>query len=135
MDNLKDRIDLESLVGPHIITGCECDTTQVLEWGERYVSAGCLRFIMDGQIYEAIENPDDGYRSSLEGLHIADDGVTVANVFDPIEVLGVYRDRGKYGGTDDVLELRRVTDGSILIEIGTADINDYYPGCVMAYNP
>lgn len=137
MENIKDSIDLKSLVGEHVLSGCDCTTEQVKDWGETHVSAGVMRFVMDGKTYEAIEDPDDGYRSSLEGLHIAPDGTVVQNTFESLSVVATHRVRGddKYGGEDDVLEIRVAKTGHLIIAIGTEDIDDYYPGCVMSFTP
>lgn len=134
MDNIKDSIDLVTLVGEHILFGCDCSTEQVKDWGEIYVSAGVMRFNMDGKVYEAIENPDDGYRSTLEGLHIPDTGVVVQNMFAPTAVIAVHQSQS-HSSMDDILELRNAKTGKVIIKIGTSDINDYYPGCVMEFNP
>jgi len=133
-DSIKEPINLEFLVGEHILSGCDIDTEQVLDWGETHVSAGIIRFVLDDKIYEAVENPDDGYRSSLEGLQLAEESVNVSNTFDPIKVLAVHRSKGNYGNSDDVLELRRISDGVLILEVGTESCDDYYPGCVMNFN-
>lgn len=135
MNNIKDAIELSSLVGEHLLSGCDCTTEQVLDYGETHVSAGVMRFVLDGKVYEAIEDPEDGYRSSLEGLQLAE-GKTVENMFPAIKVMGVHRTERKHDyGTenDDVLELRD-ENGKTILEVGTSDIDDYYPGCVMNFD-
>lgn len=136
MQNIKEAIDLKTLVGTHTLSGCDCATEQVVDWGERYISAGVLRFVLDGVTYEAIENPDDGYRSSLEGLHLAPDGKVVENTFSPLTVNAIYHDFQMLGDSRrecDILEFQDL-HGKTIIEIGTIDIDDYYPGCIMVFN-
>lgn len=130
-----DTIDLKTLVGPHTLSGCDIATEQIKDWGEMYVSSGVIRFILDEKTYAAVEDPDDGYRSSLRYLHLSD--AAVENQFPPVEVYARHRDRvrSEYGGSSDVLEIYNPSTGKIILEIGTDDEDDYYPGCVMGYYP
>lgn len=126
--------ELSDLTGKHWLTGCDSTETTVQdEWGSE--SADVLNFVLDGVTYSAIENPDDGYRSMLGELKVSDAKLT--NMFPACEVIGSLRTKNssEYGGEDDVLELRDVATGKLVLEVGTENIDDYYPGFVAAFHP
>jgi len=101
-----------------------------------------MRFRLDGKCFIAAEDPDDGYRSAMRDLVISYDA-KMKNVFEPLRVLGRHRTKspidleGEYdlGGKDDVLELVDVVTGKIVIEVGTTEVEDYYPGYVASFHP
>lgn len=45
------------------------------------------------------------------------------------------RTKGEYSGTDDVLELLDVANGKLILEVGTSNVDDYYPGFVATWTP
>lgn len=96
-------------------------------------------FKLDGTIYEAIEDKDDGYRSCLESVIV----VKGKKIFFPnpvatVKVVKVPTDyKNSYGGTDsqDIHELIDVSDGHIWLRVGTDNTDDYYPYFVFDYFP
>lgn len=133
MTEERKSIDLESLAGEHLLSGVDGDTIQVQKWTDCTEPAEVLRFVLDGVIYEGIESPGDGYRNSMEGLYVTE--TPVRNVFAPIKVVGRYRNKGEYSGTDDVLELIDAANGKVVLEIGTDNVDDYYPGFCAHWHP
>jgi hypothetical protein len=135
MSDERQNIDLKTLVGEHELSGVDGDTIQVKRWysGDETEPAEALRFVLDGVTYEGIESPDDGYRNSMEGLYVTE--TPVRNAFAPVRVVGRYRDKGEYSGTDDVLELIDVANGAVILEIGTENVDDYYPGFCAHWHP
>src|SRR5689334_8852233 len=95
------EVTFDSLVGEHLLDAV--DTLN--ERRERYGSledCECIRFRLDGKVYTAIEDPVDGYRSSMEKLIVSNE--TVRNVFPPVRVLARVRGGDRHQ-TDDILEL------------------------------
>jgi len=134
MTDERPSIDLESLVGEHLLSGVDGDTIQIKRWyGDSTEPAEVLRFILDGVTYEGIEDPSDSYRSSMQGLFLTD--TPVKNTFNPVKVVGRYRKKGAYSGTDDVLELIDAANGKVILEVGTENVDDYYPGFCAHWRP
>lgn len=125
-------VALGSLVGEHVLDAVDESTEEIERW-QRYESSNCLRFRLDGKVYAAIENPDDGYRSNLDKLvHFPD--AKMSNVFPPVRVLGRLRTDTSYGSAE-VLQLLHVTNGEVILEVGTDNTDDYYPSFVASWCP
>ena len=126
-------IELTDLVGKHTLDAVDFDTNSIKTWGDRFEDCQVCRFRLDGIVYSAIEDPGDGYRSSMRELAVTEDAMT--NVFPPVEVLGRHRTKGHYSGEDDVLELIDTVTGNVVLEVGTDNVDDYYPGFVASFHP
>lgn len=94
--------------------------------------AEVVTFILDGITCQIQEDPSDGYRSSAGPITVVED--KVKNTFAAVEVMATHRSGGR-NETDDILELRRVKDAAIILEIGTSNLDDYYPSYVCNYTP
>lgn len=129
-------IDLETFVGEHQLSGAEYDTLQVPRWyGEDETEpAEAIRFVLDGVTYEAVEDPGDGYRNSMKACYVGGTA-PVKNTFAPIKVVGRWRTKGEYSGVDEVLELIDAANGKVILEVGTSNIDDYYPSFEAAWHP
>jgi len=127
-------IDLESFIGPHELSGAYFDATSCPEYqgSDAMVECQVLRFTLDGTHYEAVECPEDEYRSSLR--HISETDVVPCNSFEAVKVIGEMRIKTEHG-EDCVLVLKNPVSGKPVIEIGTADVDDYYPGFVAYFHP
>lgn len=127
-------IELNTLVGEHILTGVDHEQVRIVDaGGYDYEDATMLRFVLDGQIYVATEDPNDGYRSSLRSLLIVD-GPPVANMFAPVRVF--VREAGsdrEY--VNDYLEFIDANNGKTILEVGTDNADDYYPSFVGRFWP
>lgn len=126
-------MELKELVGEHILDAVDFSNEQVKTWGDSFKACQVVRFRLDGKVYIATEDPDDGYRSSMEDLTVGDWQMT--NIFPALRVIGRYRTKGSYSGTDDVLELVDVGTGNTVLEVGTENVDDYYPGFVASFHP
>lgn len=128
-------LELNSFIGAHELSGAFFDS--ICE--EAYKSAGyeeekqVLRFTLDGINFEAVEDPSDGYRSGLGCVRHTQH--QPENRFAPIKVEGKMKTVGEYGGKDDILQFISIKSGKPVLEIGTADIDDYYPGFVAIFAP
>lgn len=84
-------------------------------------------FTLNGTTYEAVCDEDDGYRSYLECLKIVD---TIPKQYD-VPVLIVYVDDAH----DTRIEITDVRNGELVLEVGTKDLDDYYPSYLFRYTP
>ena len=88
----------------------------------------------DGVVYTAVEDPSDGYRSSMEKLFVSPND-DVRNVFPPCRVLARKKPDDRWGGKNDTLELIDIATGKVVMEVGTDNSDDYYPSFVSAFWP
>src|SRR3990167_2940722 len=96
----------------------------------------CINFVLDGKTYTAIEDPQDGYRSSLDKIIVSDH--KVENVFTPVEVVVSHiKDKGNKYNTNNcwILRFTDTTNGKVVLEVGTDDTDDYYPTFVSDWMP
>jgi hypothetical protein len=127
-------IDLESLVGEHVLDAVDTESAQVKTWGDSFESAEVIRFRLDGIVYTAVEDPDDGYRSSMDKIFISDD--PMRNVFTPCKVLARMDTEARdYGGKNETLELLDTVTGKVVLRVGTDNSDDYYPWFVAEWIP
>jgi hypothetical protein len=135
IDKIETEIDMQSLVGKRLLSGVDESEISVKQYGDRFENCQCINFILDGVTYTAIENPDDGYRSSMDKIIVS--GTKVTNTFAPIEVLVSYRDKteGSYKGNCEILDFADTKNGKRVMEIGTDDSDDYYPSFVANWSP
>jgi hypothetical protein len=127
-------VDFEDLVGLYWLSGCDEETiTFPPETKYEYPEdANCLNFVLDGKTYTAKEDPDDGYRSSMDKLFISDHNVI--NSFTPITVLVSHIE--KDGDlTCDILRMIDTKNGKTVIEVGTGNTDDYYPYFIASFVP
>jgi hypothetical protein len=126
-------MELKELVGAHLLTGVDRETKRIKEsWGYGYEDCDCISFVLDGVVYSAVEDPDDGYRSSCREL-MKSMGTT-KNTFPPCAVTGRMQPDSTYK-TNDVLELIDVKTGQTVLRVGTANTDDYYPYFVAEWHP
>jgi hypothetical protein len=86
-------------------------------------------FRLNNRTYVATEDPEDGYRSCLGSIEIVN--VLPKFTFLPIEVKCVY-----VSSTDrEVVEVYDVKTNKMILEVGTHNIDDYYPGFVASWDP
>ncbi|MBD9456011.1 hypothetical protein IB244_31610 [Rhizobium sp. RHZ02] len=127
--------ELQDLTGKMMLDAVDFDTQEFELWARSEDMERCsvCRFRLNGTIYVAVEDPSDGYRSSLRELVVQPDA-TMHNVFPPIEVVGVYRNRKDFGSSD-ILELIDTANGKTVLEVGTENTGDYYPSFVASFHP
>lgn len=127
-------MELKELIGEHMLDAVDFSHEQMKIWGERFEDCQVMRFRLNGKVYVAVEDPDDGYRSHMNDITVSEDA-TMKNAFEPVSVIGRHREKGIYGYVDDVLELIDVVTGQIVLEVGTENTNDYYPYFVASFHP
>lgn len=122
------EVTLKSLAGIHIFTGVERGTIKTDEqlWDN---GKNTIRFELDGQVYEAVENPDDGYRSYMEKLVISNE--KIKNKIPKTQIVCVYRNDDDC----DLLDFIDCKNGKVFMTVGTKYVHDYYPVCTFEYHP
>lgn len=126
------EVDLDSLIGEHMLDAVDTSTEKVKTWGDQFEYANCIRFRLDGRVYTAVEDPDDGYRSRMGGFYESEE--LMRNVFPPCRVLARKSQDQKYQ-VDDTLELIDVVTGKTVLRVGTDNTDDYYPHFVAEWSP
>jgi len=125
-------MELSDLVGLHELSGVDFATETLLQYGTHYEDCQLVNFVLDGKTYTAVEDPNDGYRSSMAEIKVTD--FKVANTFEPVQVVGMMR-VGRFQGDYDVLDLVDVKTGKIVLSVGTDHTDDYYPTFVSDWQP
>lgn len=132
------NIQLQDLTGEHYLSGVSFDSITSDELSKisgysAWEDAQRCTFILDDIAYQAIEDPSDGYRSSLEYLLICDKDL-VKNTFEPIKVVGKLNTEAMYS-TNDAIDFVDVRNGKTILTIGTFNADDYYPYYVAEWMP
>jgi hypothetical protein len=86
-------MELKDLVGLRLLTAVdrgEIEPDANDTWNEKSVT---MTFVLDGAAYTVIEDTSDGYRSSMRELKVTP-GYVPTSVFQPVQVFGVYVDKG-----------------------------------------
>lgn len=121
---------LFTLTGIGFCRAAEID--QSLE--DRFDPANAMLFILDGVCYAAVEDPDDGYRSSCRSVLVVEDEALakklVTNRFNGVQVTARY-------STEDNCDSVILTevDGNDIVEFGTDYTDEYYPSFVAYFRP
>ncbi len=124
------EIELESLVGRHILDAVDFDVIQKARPYDE--DARTMTFRLDGITYTATEDPSDGYRSAME--HLEAEPVEMKNVFAPCNVLCAMRADDTYR-KNDVLDMIDEITGKVVLSVGTENTDDYYPNYVDDFMP
>ena len=134
-------LSLESLQGFHAFNGVELgqiedpNSISLSISGKEMVN--CVRFGLDGKVYEVWEDPSDGYRSYVGGIRISK--TPLKNKIPAIRVNCKYITAREdyYGSVEpcEILEFIDIQNGNVFLSVGTDHINDYYPICMFEYHP
>ena len=86
-----------------------------------------VTLVLDDKCVEFSENPEDGYRSSHNGPVFV--SRSVSNTFTPIGVMVTTIATGidRWANSSDVYRFMAVDSELVVLEVGTDDIDDYYP--------
>lgn len=95
-----------------------------------YGNCNIIKFRLDGIVYCAKEDEEDGYRSSMQYLDVLDSD-NVKNIFPAIDVICAYDDR--YGS--DLLNIYDAETRELVLEVGTDNADEYYPFFVARFCP
>lgn len=132
---MTDQIELLSLIGEHVLDAVDTSVESTKRtYGDYYEDCELVRFRLDGKVYTAIEDPSDGYRSSLGSLILSPND-EMRNVFPPVRVLVRKKDDDRYGNTNETIQFIDLVTGKTVLEIGTDNSDDYYPSFVGSFSP
>ena len=120
-------MELEDLVGTHMLDGVDYGIVDDMA-NSGYDFTNVIRFRLDGIVYTATEDPDDGYRSHMRKL-IVNKSSAIKNSFEPIQVIAEMSDCG------NILLVTDTLTGEVVLEVGTDYSDDYYPSFVSNFNP
>lgn len=127
---------LEDLVGVYMLDAVD---TGVRENGRKYYedetySTNYIRFRLDGVVYEAYEDDNDGYRSCMEDLLVVK--ARMKNTFPPALVEArMMPPEDSNGCADYLLEIVDMLTGERVLVVGTHNTNDYYPCFMASWDP
>lgn len=125
-------ITLESLVGEHELSGVDFGEVEITDGYNKGETSNTCMFVLDGVVYTAAEDPNDGYRSHMRALII---GGEVANRFPPQRVLCSMQTKSDDHSEDDLLVMRDAVTGKSVLTIGTSNTDDYYPYYTAEFDP
>ena len=94
-------------------------------------------FALDDQVYTAVEDPDDGYRSCLDSVVAEHDLMTMVFSRRSLGRVRVTEEDTKDAYGDGVMtwRLTDVDTGHCWLEFGTANYDDWYPCFFFSYTP
>ena len=129
-------IELKDLIGLAKLDAVDFETVDLPEWegADTLESCNVCRFRLNGTVYVVVEDPSDGYRSSMRAIKVAPKRTRMANRFPPVQVLCRHKDRSGYNQSD-LLELIDVITAKVVLEVGTDNSDDYYPSFVANFQP
>lgn len=131
----KKTVTLSDLIGLTVLDAVDFDSQQIkaYDWSDDMEDCAVCRFRLNGTVYVAVENPDDGYRSSMREI-VADPDAKISNSFPGIRVLARHKNKSNYNEAD-ILELIDVVTGKVVLEVGTDNSDDYYPSFIANFCP
>lgn len=130
-------MNFSDLTGYFIFQGIKRDIVKIGSWYDENesVEANRILFKLSGIVYEAVENPDDGWRSFME---LTKSDMEMENQFKiPVKAfsMGEAIDKSGYYENNDVLILEDIHTRKTILEIGTKNYDDYYPYTHFKYMP
>ncbi len=130
-------MELKDLEGKYKLDAVDFSIERAEKWDEYYIDEDCqvCRFRLDGVVYMAVEDPEDGYRSCMRELFI-DESAVMKNTFPPVEVVATHiNEMSDYEAADILRIVSMAKDGGIILEVGTGNTGDYYPFFVADFRP
>lgn len=124
-------MELKDLCGKHILSGIEKGTCNIEVLGGQE-NVDYVKFCLDGISYVAIEDPEDDYRSTCRELEVSETECRIK--LPDVEVVGIMKGNERYEDHDILMLIDCIT-GKVVLSVGTANYDDYYPYCVMEWTP
>lgn len=117
------------LVGETTLSGIDrfIEDRKTSEWSDALESVEVVRLILGGKVVEFSENPSDGYRSYHNGPEAV--AATVTNTFPPVTVVceHITEGRNEWHDGSDILRISNASTGAVILDVGTDNVDDYYP--------
>lgn len=127
-------VELSSLIGKHKLSGVDFTTEEqkTHEWSS-LENCEVVRFTLDGTTYLAVQDPSDGYRSCMRDCIITKE--KPKNKFKAVEVFGIMKPTGYMYNKSNVIQFYDTETAKVVLEIGTDNLDDYYPSWVGNWHP
>lgn len=100
------------------------------ETGSLYLNTDTNRFQIGSCIFEAIENPDDGYRSMMDEIVLVTD--QAQKIGSPLASIEITKSSDNSFDGYKIVDLE---DSHIWLKIGTDESDSYYPYFVFEWTP
>lgn len=135
MEEYETIMSNEGWIGKHLLTEVIRGEIETENFWEEIIKSDFLAFCLDGKYWLGVEDPDDGWRSMLEGLYHYDSwkalqervpGI-IHNEFAPVQVIGKE--------INDIKILIDKKNGEEILTCGTDYSEEYYPCCIMGWYP
>jgi hypothetical protein len=123
-------MELKDLVGGHILSGVDRERFKHIPDDDCFFGledCELINFVLDGETYTAIQDPEDGYRSAMK--MILRSNVPVINTFVGQRVIPSLSDDG------EILTLTDAVTCKPVLRVGTDRNEDYYPLWVADFMP
>lgn len=128
---------LQELVGQRVM-----DYTPTTDVRHPFDTDCCgIAFTLDGVTYLCFEDGSDGYRSSAgpllsyPGMPYEMGGWQGEYVRWPVLCSWQTARDSEWGGEAEILEIRLVETGALILRVGTDNSDDYYPSFVAEFRP
>ncbi len=119
---------------PIMIVSGEDSPSDMYYWLEE-VDEGCV-FTFNGAKFLALIDPQDGYRSCVDSLFELPADFETKNKFRDVQVNVSHLDDIKGTFSDHLCSMLIFSVGNVpALEIGTMDVNDYYPSGIIRFTP
>ena len=126
-------MELKDFTGAKVLDAVDFLVEKTVNYCDETEDCQVCRFRLDGVIYVAVEDPNDGYRSMMKEL-VIDNEAMMKNVFVGCDVICRHIEKSDWD-EDDILELVDVKTEKVVLRVGTANCNDYYPYFVAEFDP
>lgn len=100
----------------------------------KFYGVDCERFKIGSQVFEALEDPSDGYRSYLQSVEVVDKEAAKKSTFfkKAVDTVKIFE---RHDLDMNGYVLVSTVDGHVWLEFGTDETDDYYPCFVFRYTP
>eukprot|EP00919_Chromeraceae_sp_WS-2016_P042264 GHVR01100535.1.p2 GENE.GHVR01100535.1~~GHVR01100535.1.p2 ORF type:complete len:133 (+),score=24.70 GHVR01100535.1:39-437(+) len=122
------EVELKDLIGKHVLTGIDFGKVDI----GSHRDANTVDLLLDDKKISIIEDPEDGYRSSMNEVMMNRKGFIVKNKFKPIELVGFFREPIS---DHDIVDFIDSMSGRVVLSIGTENYYDYYPVFINTWTP
>lgn len=127
------RNSFERFFGEHVFQGCRFDKITRFDdnWQCERDFNTCL-FALDGETYQLLEDPGDGYRSYCREIEISSKKIRPEF---GIRVVCTSYNSIHNDEINDCMQVIDVINGKTILIVGTENVDDYYPYCLFDYRP
>lgn len=134
---LEKEISIRDITGNFLLTGVGFNAIPNNEEFREFNECNTITIILDDIPFTFVEDPQDGYRSTLDKVFVGGD---VQTKFEPIEVCFEYRETSEYHSESDLIygfdkNIEGCKNQDACLIIGTDNTDDYYPFYVATWNP